>query len=52
MKFRVKLFAWHLACSIALLTTVLGALYIGWYRWPGWYLANALRVASIVTREL
>jgi len=48
MKFRLKLFGWHLTCSLFLLTTVLGGLYLGWYRWPGWYLANALRVAPIL----
>jgi hypothetical protein len=48
MKFRLKLSGWHLACSLALLVLVLGGLYLGWYRWPGWYLTNALRVAPIL----
>ncbi len=48
MKFRFKMFGWHLACSVVLLTAVLGGLYLGWYRWPGWYLANALRVTPIL----
>jgi hypothetical protein len=48
MKFRLKLSGWHLACSLALLILVLGGLYLGWYRWPGWYLTNALRVAPIL----
>jgi hypothetical protein len=30
------------------LTLVLGSLYLGWYRWPGWYLADALRVVAAV----
>ena len=48
MRFRLKLFGLHLLCSVAVLTSVLGALYLGWYRWPGWYLTNALRVAPIL----
>jgi hypothetical protein len=30
------------------LTLVLGALYLGWYRWPGWYLSGVLHVVGIV----
>ena len=30
------------------MTLVLGSLYLGWYRWPGWYLADALRVVAAV----
>jgi hypothetical protein len=48
MKFRFKMFAWHLTCSVMVLTLVLGGLYLGWYQWPGWYLTNALRVAPIL----
>src|SRR5579862_1348950 len=48
MKFRFKLFGWHLLCSVMVLSAVLGTLYLGWYRWPGWYLTNALRVAPIL----
>ncbi len=48
MKFRFKLFAAHLLCSIGVLTVVLGGLYLGWYRWPGWYLTKALRVVPIL----
>ena len=25
-------------------TLILGALYLGWYHWPGWYLSEAVRV--------
>ena len=42
------MFGWHLACSLCALSVVLGGLYLGWYRWPGWYLANALRIAPIL----
>ena len=31
-----------------MLAVVLGGLYLGWYRWPGWYLTNALRVVPIL----
>ena len=48
MKFRLKAFGLHLAASAIVLTLVLGALYWGWYRWPGWYLCNALKVAPIL----
>lgn len=48
MKFRLKLFAVHLMCSLVVLTVALGGLYLGWYRWPGWYLTNALRVVPIL----
>jgi hypothetical protein len=48
MKFRLTAFALHLLGSATALTLVLGALYVGWYRWPGWYLASALHVVGIV----
>ena len=35
------------------MTLVLGSLYLGWYRWPGWYLADALRgVAAVAGVDL
>jgi hypothetical protein len=45
---RPKAFALHLAGSAIALTLVFGLLYFGWYRWPGWYLAGAVRVALVV----
>ncbi len=48
MKFRIKAFSLHLLGSAAVLTLVLGALYLGWYRWPGWYLCDALTVVPIL----
>ena len=48
MKFRLRLFGLHLLSSAVVLTLVLGALYLGWYRWPGWYLCNAISVAPIL----
>jgi len=48
MKFRVKAFSLHLAGSACALCLVLGGLYLGWYRWPGWYLASVLHIVGIV----
>ena len=48
MNFRLKAFALHLLASAAALTLVLGALYLGWYRWPGWYLADVLNVVTVL----
>jgi hypothetical protein len=48
MKFRFKGFAWHFACSASVLLLVLGTLYLGWYRWPGWYLTGVLHVLPVV----
>ena len=48
MRFRLKAFGLHLSGSALALSIVLGALYFGWYRWPGWYLTNALGVVAIV----
>ncbi|HVO00236.1 MAG TPA: hypothetical protein VMT49_09365 [Steroidobacteraceae bacterium] len=48
MKFRLKAFSLHLAASAVVLTLVLGGLYLGWYRWPGWYLCAALTVVPIL----
>jgi hypothetical protein len=48
MRFRFQAFGLHLSGSATALTLVLGALWLGWYRWPGWYLASALQVAGIV----
>jgi hypothetical protein len=49
MKFRLKALGLHLLGSAAALTLVLGTLYLGWYRWPGWYLADALQVGAVLT---
>jgi hypothetical protein len=48
MKFRLTAFAWHLSASLGALSLVLGGLYLGWYRWPGWYLTGALGVVPIL----
>ncbi|HEV2285739.1 MAG TPA: hypothetical protein VGR80_06835 [Steroidobacteraceae bacterium] len=48
MRFRLLAFGLHLAGSAALLTIVLGAFWLGWYRWPGWYLSSVLHVVAIL----
>jgi hypothetical protein len=48
MKFRLKAFSLHLLGSATALTLILGSLYFGWYRWPGWYLADATAVVAIL----
>ncbi len=48
MKFRLKAFGTHLACSALALTLVLGALYRGWYHWPGWHLTEAVHVVVVM----
>ena len=48
MKFRLKAFAAHLTGSALALTLVLGALYLGWYHWPGWHLTDAVHVVVVM----
>jgi hypothetical protein len=48
MSFRLKAFAAHLLSSCAALGLVLGVLYLGWYRWPGWYLSAVLKVVVVM----
>jgi hypothetical protein len=48
MQSRLRFFALHLLGSASVLTLVLGGLYLGWYRWPGWYLSSALHIVGIV----
>jgi len=48
MSFRLKAFGLHFSGSLLVLTLVLGTLYAGWYRWPGWYLTGAAHVAVIM----
>jgi hypothetical protein len=48
MRFRLKAFGLHLSASVSVLTLILGALYLGWYRWPGWYLTGVLHVVVIL----
>jgi hypothetical protein len=48
MHFRLKLFSLHLLSSATVLTLILGALYFGWYRWPGWYLTGVTQVILVM----
>ena len=48
MKFRVKAFAVHLLSSAGVLALILGGLYLGWYRWPGWYVTGAVHITAIL----
>jgi hypothetical protein len=48
MRFRLKALGLHLIASGIVLTLVLGTLYGGWYRWPGWYLAGAVQVTRVL----
>jgi hypothetical protein len=48
MRFRLRAFLLHLVGSACALTLILGGLYLGWYRWPGWYLTGVLRILLLV----
>lgn len=48
MRFRLTAFGLHLLGSACVLTLILGGLYWGWYRWPGWYLTAVSRVLLLV----
>jgi hypothetical protein len=48
MRFRLKAFGLHLTASAAVLSLVFSALYAGWYRFPGWYLAEAVHIVLLV----
>jgi hypothetical protein len=48
MKFRLKALGLHLLASSVALMLIFGALYLGWYRWPGWYLADVSQVVLVM----
>ena len=48
MKFRLKAFGYHVLASACVLAVALGALYLGWYQWPGWYLTGMFHLAAIL----
>jgi hypothetical protein len=48
MRFRLKAFGLHLLASATALSLILGSLYFGWYRSPGWYLADAVHVVVVM----
>jgi hypothetical protein len=48
MRFRLAALGLHLLASCVVLAVILGGLYLGWYRWPGWYLADAVQVTAVL----
>jgi len=48
MKFRLKALGLHLLASTVALSSILGTLYLGWYRWPGWHLADVVHVVMVM----
>jgi hypothetical protein len=48
MRFRVKALGLHLLASTVALMLIFAALYFGWYRWPGWYLADVSQVVLVM----
>lgn len=48
MGFRIKAFAAHVGLSACVLALALSALFLGWYRWPGWYVTGFVHVATIL----
>jgi len=48
MRFRLKAFGLHLLASSCALSLILGTLYFGWYRWPGWHLTDVAHVVLIM----
>src|ERR1700730_3239545 len=48
MRFRLAAMGLHLLASCVVLTVILGGLYLGWYRWPGWNLADAVQVTTVL----
>lgn len=49
MRFRLKALSLHLLASGIALTLILGGMYLGWYHWPGWYLADVTQVVIVLT---
>jgi hypothetical protein len=48
MKFRFKALGLHLSGSACALSLILGALYLGWYSWPGWTLTDVTHVVVVM----
>jgi hypothetical protein len=48
MRFRLKAFGLHLLASTVALSSILGALYLGWYHWPGWRLTDVVHVVLVM----
>jgi hypothetical protein len=48
VNFRLKTCGLHLLASTVALALIFGTLYFGWYRWPGWYLADVSHVVLVM----
>ena len=48
MKFRFKALGLHLSASACALSLILGALYLGWYFWPGWARTDVTHVVVVM----
>jgi hypothetical protein len=48
MRFRLTALGLHLLASCMALSVILGTLYLAWYRWPGWYLADVVQVTTVL----
>jgi hypothetical protein len=48
MRFRFTALGLHLLASALTLAAIFGLLYVGWYRWPGWYLADVSQVVMVM----
>ncbi len=48
MRFRLKACGLHLLASTVALSSILGTLYLGWYHWPGWRLADVVHVVLVM----
>jgi hypothetical protein len=48
MKFRLTAFGLHLLGSASAVALILGGLWLGWYRWPAWYLTGVVHVVAIL----
>lgn len=47
-EFRLKVSGLHLLVSIVVLSLVIAIFYMGWYRWPGWYLLGADNLVRVL----
>jgi hypothetical protein len=48
MRMRWRAFGIHLVASFVVLSSIVAALYAGWYRWPGWYLTGAETIVAML----
>jgi hypothetical protein len=48
MAFRLKALGLHLGASLVALALILATFFLCWYRWPGWYLADATQVIRVL----